>query len=191
ADPEAWRVFLQRFRHEADATAALDHANIVPIYEFGEQKGVAYLVMPYLSDGSLAQVLDRENTLPLPRAVRYVEQIAAALDLAHPQGIVHRDVKPSNLLLHPDGRLMLADFGIARPLGRPDALGSVPDNPHADPRLTQAGATMGTPEYMAPEQARGEGAEAASDIYALGVVAYEMLSGEPPFTGPDAETVLG
>lgn len=191
SDPEAWRVFLQRFRREADATAALDHANIVPIYEFGEQKGVAYLVMPYLSDGSLAQVLDREGTLPLARAVRYVEQIAAALDLAHRQGIVHRDVKPSNLLLHPDGRLMLADFGIARPLSGPDLLGPTAGGEHDDLKLTRAGATMGTPEYMAPEQARGEQAGPPADIYALGVVAYEMLAGEPPFTGPNAEAVLG
>ena len=182
SDPEAWRVFLQRFRREADATAALDHANIVPIFEFGEQQGVAYLVMPYLSDGSLAQVLDREGSLPLTRAVRYVEQIAAALDLAHRQGIVHRDVKPSNLLLHPDGRLMLADFGIARPLGGPDLIGPAPGDEHEDMKLTRAGATMGTPEYMAPEQARGEQAGPPSDIYALGIVAYEMLSGEPPFT---------
>jgi serine/threonine protein kinase len=191
SDPEAWRVFLQRFRREADATAALDHANIVPIYEFGEQQGVAYLVMPYLSDGSLAQVLDREGSLPLTRAVRYVEQIAAALDLAHRQGIVHRDVKPSNLLLHPDGRLMLADFGIARPLGGPDLIGPAPGDEHEDMKLTRAGATMGTPEYMAPEQARGEQAGPPSDIYALGIVAYEMLSGEPPFTAPNAEAVLG
>ncbi|MFI5274541.1 MAG: serine/threonine-protein kinase [Ktedonobacterales bacterium] len=121
-DPQAWRVFLARFRREADATAALDSANIMPIYEFGEQQGVAYLVMPYLSDGSLAQLLEREGPLPLTRVVRYLEQAASALDLAHRHGIIHRDVKPSNLLLHPDGRLLLGDFGIARAGGAPELL---------------------------------------------------------------------
>ena len=191
-DPQAWRVFLARFRREADATAALDSANIVPIYEFGEQEGIAYLVMPYLSDGSLAQLLDRDGPMPLTRVVRYVEQIAAALDLAHRQGIVHRDVKPSNLLLHPDGRLMLGDFGIARPVDGPEliAAGIGGAGEGGDPRLTQAGATMGTPEYMAPEQARGQQVDAAADTYALGVVAYEMLAGDPPFTGDDINSVL-
>jgi serine/threonine protein kinase len=149
-DPQAWRVFLARFRREADATAALDSANIVPIYEFGEQKGIAYLVMPYLSDGSLAQLLEREGPMPLTRVVRYVENIAAALDLAHRQGIVHRDVKPSNMLLHPDGRLMLGDFGIARPVNGPELIAAGIGSAGNGPRLTQAGATMGTPEYMSP-----------------------------------------
>ncbi len=189
-DPRAWRVFLARFRREADATAALDSANIVPIYEFGEQEGFAFLVMPYLSDGSLAQLLDREGPMPLTRVVRYVEQIAAALDLAHRHGIVHRDVKPSNLLLHPDGRLMLGDFGIARPVDGPELIAAGIGGEGDDPRLTQAGATMGTPEYMAPEQARGETVDASADTYALAVVAYEMLVGEPPFTGDDVSSVL-
>ncbi|HEX6798362.1 MAG TPA: protein kinase [Ktedonobacterales bacterium] len=193
-DPQAWRVFLARFRREADATAALDSANIVPIYEFGEQKGIAYLVMPYLSDGSLAQLLEREGPMPLTRVVRYVEQIAAALDLAHRQGVVHRDVKPSNMLLHPDGRLMLGDFGIARGVDGPELIaagvGGVGVGESGNPRLTQAGATMGTPEYMAPEQARGQQVDAAADTYALGVVAYEMLAGDPPFTGDDINSVL-
>jgi serine/threonine protein kinase len=189
-DPRAWRVFLARFRREADATAALDSANIVPIYEFGEQEGIAYLVMPYLSDGSLAQLLAREGPIQLTRVVRYVEQIAAALDLAHRQGIIHRDVKPSNLLLHPDGRLMLGDFGIARPVDAPELIAAGLGGNTDDPRLTQAGATMGTPEYMAPEQARGESVGPAADIYALGVVAFEMLAGDPPFTGDDVSSVL-
>lgn len=189
-DPRAWRVFLARFRREADATAALDSANIVPIYEFGEQEGFAYLVMPYLSDGSLSQLLEREGAMPLTRVVRYVEQIAAALDLAHRHGIVHRDVKPSNMLLHPDGRLMLGDFGIARPVDAPELIAAGIGGESNDPRLTQAGATMGTPEYMSPEQARGESVDAAADTYALGVVAYEMLTGEPPFMGDDTSSVL-
>ncbi|MEO7000763.1 MAG: serine/threonine-protein kinase, partial [Ktedonobacterales bacterium] len=120
ADAQNWPVFLARFRREADATAALDHANIIPIYEFGEEDDIAYLVMPYLADGSLADLLARNGQLPIQRVVSYVEQTAAALDYAHEHGIVHRDVKPSNLLLHPDGRLLLSDFGIARPLDSAD-----------------------------------------------------------------------
>src|SRR5215472_11721922 len=123
-DPEAWQLFMTRFQREADATAALDHANIVPIYEFGEIGDVAYLVMPYLPDGSLATLISQQGPLELPVAITYLEQVAAALDYAHARGIVHRDVKPSNMLLHPDGRILLADFGIARPLDLPDLMAS-------------------------------------------------------------------
>lgn len=188
-DPSAWRTFLERFRREADATAALDHANIVPIYEFGEQDSIAYLVMPYLADGSLSALLDREGAQPLARVVQYVEQAAAALDYAHAHGIVHRDVKPSNLLLHPDGRLLLADFGIARLLDHSDD-DSSPEFASENPALTQTGSAMGTPEYMSPEQVRGEHVGPAADIYALGIVAYVMLMGRSPFAGGDVTAVL-
>ena len=120
SDSEDWQLFLTRFQREADATATLDHAHIMPIYEFGETGDLAYLVMPYLPDGSLASQLERQGPLPLPQTVQYVEQLASALDYAHARGIIHRDVKPSNMLLHPDGRVLLADFGIARPLHLPD-----------------------------------------------------------------------
>ncbi len=193
ASAEAQRLFLARFRREADATAALDHANIMPIYAFGEERGVAYLVMPYLPDGSVADLLARHDRLPLDRALRYLEQTAAALDYAHRHGIVHRDVKPSNLLLHPDGRVLLADFGIARALD-PQGLTHPPARPAEDDlvgaTLTRADAVMGTPAYMAPEQAQGEAAGPAADIYALGAVAYTLLTGRPPFTGPDSASVL-
>lgn len=188
-DPEAWRTFLERFRREADATAALDHANIVPIYEFGEQDDIAYLVMPYLADGSLAALLDRDGAQPLARVVQYVEQAAAALDYAHEHGIIHRDVKPSNLLLHPDGRLLLADFGIARLLDRSED-DSTPEFASDDAALTQTGSAMGTPEYMSPEQVRGERVGPAADVYALGIVTYVMLMGRSPFAGGDVTTVL-
>ncbi len=192
ADPEARKAFLARFRREADATAALDHANIVPIYEFGEDGDVAYLVMPYLPGGSLADLLAREGPLPLKRALAYLSQAAAALDYAHAHGIVHRDVKPSNLLLHPDGRLLLADFGIARITGLLDA---GPDGTPTvlaaeDASLTLAGRAMGTPQFMAPEQIRGEPVGPAADIYALGLVAYAMLAGRPAFDGDTSEEVL-
>jgi serine/threonine protein kinase len=186
ADQRSWATFLARFRREADATAALDHANIVPIYEFGERDDLAYLVMPYLADGSLAALLARIGPLPLSRAGTYSAQTAAALDYAHAHGIIHRDVKPSNLLLHPDGRLLLADFGIARALDHPEP--TVPDGAPLfsadlldDAALTQAGAVVGTPHYMAPELIRGEPATVATDVYALGALAFSMLAGQPPF----------
>ncbi|HEX8996800.1 MAG TPA: protein kinase [Ktedonobacterales bacterium] len=191
ADPRQWPLFLARFRREADATASLDHANIVPIYEFGEQDDLAYLVMPYLPDGSLATLLAREGPLPIPQALSYVDQIASALDYAHQHGIVHRDVKPSNLLLHPDGRLVLADFGIARPLDQSDLPKiSLASDARDDSALTVGGVTLGTPDYMAPEQIRGERVGPPADIYALGVVTYAMLSGRAPFGGGPTAQVL-
>lgn len=188
SDADAWQIFLARFRREADAAAALDHANIVPIYEFGEQGSMAYIVMPYLSDGSLANFLTADTLLPVEDVVAYLEQAASALDYAHQHGIVHRDVKPSNLLLHPDGRLMLGDFGIARPLN----MAELPFTPTTfeGGDLTVSGAAMGTPEYMAPEQVRGDTVSAATDTYALGVVAYTMLAGRPPFEGHDINQIL-
>lgn len=188
ADDNAWQVFLARFRREADAAAALDHANIVPIYEFGEQGSMAYIVMPYLSDGSLANFLLPGARLSVEQVVSYLDQAASALDYAHQHAIVHRDVKPSNLLLHPDGRVLLADFGIARPLNAADlpAVTSVFEGGD----LTVTGAAMGTPEYMAPEQVRGETVSAATDTYALGVVAYTLLAGRTPFEGRDVNQIL-
>ncbi|HEV2456998.1 MAG TPA: serine/threonine-protein kinase [Ktedonobacterales bacterium] len=195
--PETERLFLARFRHEADATAALDHANIVPVYAFGEAHGVAYLVMPYLSDGSLGDLLAQRGRLRLDQIVRVVEQAAAALDYAHAHGIVHRDVKPSNLLLHADGRVLLADFGIARatePLERAGIAHATADRQllaaGADATLTEVGVVAGTPAYMAPEQALDEQVSAATDIYALGTVAYTLLAGRPPFGGEDSAAVL-
>ena len=193
SDPAAWTLFLARFQREADATAALDHANIVPIYEFGETGDIAYLVMPYLPDGSLATRLERQGPLSLAVTITAVEQVSAALDYAHARGIVHRDVKPSNMLLHADGRVLLADFGIARPLDVPDLAGRASSgaaiNP-GDTSLTQVGSSMGTPEYMAPEQVRGGAITPATDTYALAIATYELLGGRTPFGGGDVTAVL-
>jgi len=188
SDAQNWPIFMARFQREADATAALDHANIVPIYEFGQEHNIAYLVMPYMPNGSLADLLARRGTLPIEQALNFLDGAAAALDYAHSKGIIHRDVKPSNLLIHPDGRLMLTDFGIARPLDRID----LPPTPSdaTDAQLTQAGVAMGTPEFMAPEQIRGAALSAATDIYGLGIVAYTMLTGRTPFSGTDVPTTL-
>ncbi len=180
ASPEERARFLARCQREADVAASLDHPNIVPVYEFGEDGDIAYLVMPYLADGSLADLLARQGPLPVERVADYVEQAALALDYAHAHGIVHRDVKPSNLLLHPDGRLLLADFGVAHKADDPadDAVARLPDT------------VWGTPEFMAPEQIAGEQITAATDIYSLGIVAYTLLTGHPPFVGESTEDIL-
>ena len=192
-DLEAWQQFLARFQREADASAALDHVHIVPIYEFGETGDLAYLVMPFLPDGSLATRLVQQGPLSLPETVQYVEQVASALDYAHARGIIHRDVKPSNMLLHPDGRVLLADFGLAHPLYVPDLSAETalwPDDNSSRISLTQPGVVMGTPEYMAPEQVRREMLIPATDQYGLGIATYELLGGQTPFGGADVATVL-
>src|SRR2546423_10029510 len=106
--------FLERFRRETDALASLEHPNIVPVHEYGEQDGLAYLVMPYVSGGTLRDVMEREGQILLPKSVNYLEQLAAALDFAHARGVVHRDIKPANILLTPEGRLLLTDFGLVK-----------------------------------------------------------------------------
>jgi serine/threonine protein kinase len=190
--PEAWQFFLERFASEADLAANLDHANIVPIFEFGQQGDTAFLVMPYLAHGTLADLIEQRGRLSLAETVTHVEQAAAALDHAHQRGLVHRDVKPSNLLLHPDGRLMLADFGIARPAD------PLPGDTSArlglaglsNPNRSEARRPAGTPEYMAPEQIRGGPLTPATDVYALATVAYTMLAGQPPFADPQPHMTL-
>jgi serine/threonine-protein kinase len=171
---EIYQEFLARFRREADVIARLEHIHIMPIYEYGEQDGLAYLVMPYLTGGSLRDILARRGRLPLSEVLTYIEQAASALDYAHKHGVIHRDLKPANFLLHADGRLVLADFGIARILD---------NDVNAFQTLTATGSMVGTPEYMAPEMARGEAIDYRADIYELGIVLFQLLSGHAPFTG--------
>ena len=169
--------FRERFLREARVAAALDHPNIVPLYDFGDTDRLLYLVMPYISGGSLQDLL-RRVPLPVGEVVTYGSQIADALDYAHKRNVVHRDVKPANMLLHADGRLMLSDFGLAKIIsadGRPPSPRGHPD--------------AGTPEYMAPEQIEGR-TDARSDIYALGVVLYLLLTGYLPFTGSTSAAVM-
>ncbi len=168
--------FLARFRREADAIAALDHINIIPIYEYGEQEQVAYLVMPYITGGSLHQVLQKRRVLPFNEILSIIEQAAAALDYAHAKGIIHRDLKPANILFHSDGRVVLADFGLAKMLGSEI-------DPYKPSALTNTGAVIGTPEYLSPEQAAGQPLDQRSDIYSLGIMLYQMLTGRVPFSG--------
>ena len=170
-----YKEFLVRFRHEADVVARLEQINIMAIYEYGEQDGIAYLVMPYFPGGSLRDLLARNGSLSLQEAAAFIEQAAAALDYAHAHGVIHRDLKPGNFLLSSDGRLVLADFGIARMLWDSDSTFRA--------ALTGTGAFLGTPEYMAPEMLNGEPIDHRADIYALGIVLFQMLSGQVPFRG--------
>ena len=158
--------FLERFRREARSASRLRHPNILTVYDFGESNGIMFMVTELLPGGSLADRLGRP--LPYTEILRVLRGIGAALDVAHADGLIHRDVKPSNILFTRDGEPVLADFGIARLI-------------EAQESLTARGALIGTPHYMAPEMAAGEEARPASDLYALGVVLYEMLVGEPPF----------
>ncbi|MGO8947653.1 MAG: serine/threonine-protein kinase [Ktedonobacterales bacterium] len=168
--------FRERFLREARVAASLDHPHIVPLYDFGESDSLLYLVMPYVSGGSLQDVLKRAP-LPIGEAVAYGSQIADALDYAHQRKVIHRDVKPANMLLHADGRLMLSDFGLAKILDR------------SRPNVSRGHPDAGTPEYMAPEQIEGHTDE-RSDVYALGVVLYLLLTGHLPFTGSTSSAVM-
>jgi serine/threonine protein kinase len=167
--------FLIRFRREADVIAQLDHINILPVYEYGEQDGLAYLVMPYLTGGSLRDTLARNGPLSLPQALTYTEQIAAALQYAHEHRIVHRDIKPANILFHADGRLVLADFGIARIMREAGE--------HVEATLTGPSHFIGSVEYMSPEMVNGSPIDHRTDIYELGIVLFQMLAGRVPFQG--------
>lgn len=164
--------FLQRFEREANNAASLDHPNILPVWDYGEQDGAPYLAMPLVEGGNLAELLQRQGPLAPRDAAPYLRQIGAALDYARSRGIIHRDVKPQNILLATDGRPLLADFGIAKAV----EVGQQGEG------LTHAGAGVGTPEYMAPEQIEGR-ASYSSDLYALGVVLYQLLTSQLPYGG--------
>lgn len=168
----------ERFLREVRHVAALSHPHIVPLFEADEADGCLYYVMEYIEGETLAKRLRREGPLPLDEALRIVAEIGEALQYAHERGLVHRDVKPANILLA-RGHALLADFGIAKATG-----------PGAE-RLTGTGVAIGTAEYMSPEQASGERrVDARSDVYALGAVLFEMLVGEPPFTGPNVQAIV-
>jgi len=174
----------ERFLAEIRVTAHLQHPNVLPLFDSGETNGLLFYVMPFVDGESLRAKLDREGELPVDEALRIASAIASALDYAHRHGVVHRDVKPENVLLS-DGVPMVADFGIAKAI-----VNSRLDDASTNPGLTRAGLAVGTPSYMSPEQAMGEAVDGRSDIYALGCVLYEMLSGDVPFTGPSAQSVI-
>ena len=161
--------FVKRFESEAKTLAKLDHPNILPIYDFEVLDGTAFLTMPLIRGGTLRDILNRGTLDPLT-AWRYLREIGDGLQHAHDAGIVHRDLKPTNVLIHTDGRAMLADFGLARGAGQPT-------------HLTTIGLAIGTPGYMAPEQVMGHDVDKRADIYAMGVLTFEMLTGRLPFVG--------
>ena len=165
-------TFVERFRREAQAAANLNHPNIVSIYDWGEELGTYYIVMEYVEGQSLAQILRRDGSLTVEQVTRVALDVAGALGFAHDGGVVHRDVKPGNVLVTLKGEMKVADFGIATALSA-----------NADANLTQTGAVMGTATYFSPEQAQGHKVDHRSDLYSLGVLLYEMLVGRPPFTG--------
>ena len=167
-----------RFLREIRTTARLDHPHILPVLDSGEAGGLLWYTMPYVKGESLRDRMRRETQLPLATALDIAREVASALDYAHRAGVVHRDIKPENILLA-DGQARVADFGIARAL---DA--------GSGGKVTATGIAVGTPAYMSPEQASADPVDGRSDVYALGCVLYEMLAGEPPYTGPTAQAIV-
>ncbi|MDB5413332.1 MAG: putative serine/threonine protein kinase, partial [Rubritepida sp.] len=159
---------LARFKREAKAAGRLNHPNIVAVYDYGEDGENAWIAMELVEGGTLKETLDRGERFPLAQTVRVMEEMLAALDYSHKRGVVHRDIKPANIMLTGDGSVKIADFGIAR---------------IENSSMTQVGTVMGTPSYMAPEQLRGEPVDARADIWASGVMLYQLLTGEKPFEG--------
>jgi serine/threonine protein kinase len=160
-------VFQERFFREARMAAALSHPNLVAVYDVGEDEGLPYIVMEYVEGETIAELMKRTGPVPPERAVDLLLQVCAGLEAAHAAGLVHRDIKPQNLLVRSDGVVKVADFGIARTVQAT--------------QLTQVGTVLGTAAYLAPEQAAGEQVTAAADIYSLGAVAYELLTGRTPY----------
>src|SRR5271155_829642 len=164
------RSFVERFRREAQAAANLSHPNIVPVFDWGESEHTYFIVMEYVDGEPLSSIIRTEGPLEPSQAASISADIAKALSYAHRHGVVHRDIKPGNVLITADGQVKVTDFGIARAIG-------------TDEQVTQTGLVMGTATYFSPEQAQGLAVDARSDVYALGVVLFEMLTGRPPFLG--------
>ncbi|HUF12344.1 MAG TPA: protein kinase [Longimicrobiales bacterium] len=180
SDEPARAVSGERFLREIRTTARLNHAHILSVHDSGEIDGQLYYVMPHVEGASLRERIDRTSRLPVREALRIASEAASALSYAHAHGIIHRDIKPDNILLDPEGHVYVADFGLAHALSAVDSS-----------RLTQQGLVVGSPAYMSPEQAGGEQVvDGRSDLYSLGCVLYEMLVGEPPFPGKSAHATL-
>ena len=169
---------LERFRSEIRLARRISHRNVVRTYDIGEAGGVHFISMEYVTGTSLRDLIDREGRLPVPATFSIARQLCRALEVAHEEGIVHRDIKPQNLLLQPDGTLKVMDFGIARHVRRNTA-------------LTEVGMVVGTPDYMAPEQLMGEAVDGRADLYATGVVLYECLTGTLPFAADSPLAMIG
>jgi eukaryotic-like serine/threonine-protein kinase len=165
--------FVERFRREAQSAANLNHPNVVSLYDYGSDDGAYYIVMEYIEGKSLGEMVGESGALMPERAAEIASDVAAALERAHASGLVHRDIKPTNIMVTTSGQTKVTDFGIAR------ALGSSTEQT----QMTQTGMVIGTAAYLSPEQAQGNPVDARSDVYSLGCVLYEMLTGQPPFTG--------
>src|SRR6266480_4369815 len=179
------RVVAERFMREAQTVARLEHPHIVPIYKVGRQDEIFYLIMRCIDGPSLRQLLETQKKLSVGDAARIARQVADALAYAHTHEIVHRDIKPDNILLDKSGHVLVTDFGIAK--AAQDAKAAKKPSSKS---LTSEGMIVGTPEYMSPEQASGDPLDGRSDIYSLGIVVYQMLTGSPPFEGPSSASIL-
>ncbi len=180
-DKQAQKNFYQRFLREAEATSELDHPNILSIYSYGQHNGLPYIVMSYMSGGTLSEYVTRHGPLPLSQAEQYLEQIASALDYAHENGRVHCDVKPANILLESLDHVVLSDFGIVQLIQ--------PNGQNAEPSMKSPDTLMGTPDYISPEQALGEPLDGRSDVYSLAVTLFFLLAGRPPFQADSSITM--
>lgn len=173
--PSEFEEYKQRFQREAQSAGVLTHPNIVTVYDFGEDAGVLYLAMEFLEGKSIQQLVEKHNVMPIETLLPMYEQICSALDHAHQHKIVHRDIKPANIMILESGLVKVTDFGIAKVM----SMG-----------MTQAGQILGTPNYMSPEQVKGRPVDGRSDIFSLGVILYELVTGEKPFGGQNITTVI-
>jgi serine/threonine protein kinase len=178
-DPDTAKDYSQRFSREAQAVARLNHPHIVQVYDFAEEGDVAYLVMEFIDGRELKHYFDAEQRFELKEAVRVMSELLDALEFAHSAGVIHRDVKPANVMLDAQGRTKLTDFGVAR----------VHDPDRSQAERTQAGTMIGTPAYMSPEQITGSAIDHRSDLFSAGIILYQFLTGEKPFTGGGAWTI--
>src|SRR5581483_8925042 len=169
-------AILERFKREIQLSSNITHKNVLRVYDLGEAAGVKFLTMQFVDGQDLATVMRREGRLPLPRVVEILRQICEGLEAAHEQGVIHRDLKPQNIMIDTRGRVLITDFGLAKSV----EYGT----------LTEAGKVIGTPHYMSPEQVKGIPLDKRSDIYSLGIILYEMLTGSLPFTGGSAYEVM-
>ena len=173
--PSEFEEYKQRFQREAQSAGVLTHPNIVTVYDFGEDEGVLYLAMEFLEGKSIQELVEKHNVMPIETLLPMYEQICSALDHAHQHKIVHRDIKPANIMILESGLVKVTDFGIAKVM----SMG-----------MTQAGQILGTPNYMSPEQVKGRSVDGRSDIFSLGVILYELVTGEKPFGGQNITTVI-
>src|SRR5215475_716386 len=170
-----YRSFIDRFYHEARIAGGLSHPNIVTLFDIGEEGGVPFLAMEFVAGETITAIIEKGIRFKPEKVIGLASQIASAIDFAHSKGVIHRDIKPSNLILYDEDKVKVTDFGIAK---------------LADAEMTQSGTLLGTPSYMSPEQAMGDKLDGRSDIFSLGVCAFEMLSGEQPFPGANVTSIL-